>query len=246
MKLSIIVLFSILAMGISQLSYLTSASYSPCKNCCSANTLTTSGSATVTAPPDKATINVQITTNGKTSNEALNNLATQINKVTAALLSNGLNSNNWKTTSLNVYANNSYVNGTTIYYGQIASQSLEVTIPIIGNGANVGKVFDSLAAINQIQVNGLSYGLDNQTQYLNSARTQAYNNAYQKAVDYTGALSMNLGGVITITDSYSTTPTPTPGPYFLKSAAMEVSTPTTVSIGSVSVSYNVNVVYSIS
>lgn len=84
---------------------------SPSQTCCSDQTITVSGSATIQAPPDTATLSVQIMVNGDTVNSAIALLTTKINTVISILTSNNLNSSSYQTSSLSVYPNISYNNG---------------------------------------------------------------------------------------------------------------------------------------
>lgn len=78
------------------------------------------GLGTLNVNPDTATVGVQVNANGATTNDALNALSQKITLILNTLISNGLKSTNWATNYLSVYANTSYVNGTTVTYGQIA------------------------------------------------------------------------------------------------------------------------------
>jgi hypothetical protein len=51
-----------------------------------------------------------------------------------------------------------------VNYGQTASQSMTVTVPIIAsNGSSVGKIYDALAQIDNININGFSFDLRDKT-----------------------------------------------------------------------------------
>lgn len=78
------------------------------------------------------------------------------------------------------------------------------------NGTNIGSIIDSLATINGVVLNGLSFSLSNQTAVLSQARSSAYTNAKNKALDYTTSLSLCLGQLVTVIDSYSSAPVATP------------------------------------
>ena len=82
-----------------------------CTGNCGWNTIDVNGAATLNVNPDIASLNVQVSANGKTTADAINLLAQKINKVLSTLTSIGLNSNNWQTNSLSVYPNSSYING---------------------------------------------------------------------------------------------------------------------------------------
>lgn len=146
-----------------------------CTSYCAYHTISVSGSASVSVLPDTAQINIQITTSGNTTNQAINSLGQILNNVVAVLNSNGINGSNYQSTYFSVYPNISYPNNTIV--GQIATQSIQVTIsPINLNGSNIASVFDSLAQINGIVINGLSFSLSNQKNALTEVRAKAYQN----------------------------------------------------------------------
>lgn len=179
--------------------------------CCSAQTITVYGTATIQANPDTATLSAQITVNGNTVAQAIAQLSTQASAVISILTANGLNSSNYQVSSLNVYPNTSYSNGVSTVLGQIASESFTITIPnVTPNGSNIGTLIDCLATVNGIILNGLSFSLSNQTSVLAQARSNAYTNAQNKALDYSVSLSLSLGQLVTVIDSYSSAPVATP------------------------------------
>jgi uncharacterized protein YggE len=161
--------------------------------------------------------------------------------VISILNANGLTPANYQSNSFSVYPNTSYVNGNSQVIGQIASQSFQITIPnISANGSNIGKLIDSLAAVNGIVVNGLSFALSNQTSANTQARQLAFQNAQSKAQDYAGALQLSLGLLVNVVDTYSTPAVVTNGPMVMAMAMAKspVSTPTTVNVGTIGVSYS--------
>lgn len=196
--------------------------------------------------PDIATLNVQVTANGKTTSEAINNLSQKINNVLSTLTNIGLNSNNWQTTSLSVYPNSSFVNGGQVIYGQIAQQSMTVSIPMPkSNGTTVGRIYDGLAQISDIAINSLTFDLQDKTSSYTQARSLAYQDAVKRATDYTNAAGVTLQAPLTVTDSFSTAPVVTPlARESLVASAMMMEVPTTVSVGTIAISYNMAVTFS--
>lgn len=186
--------------------------FSPILNgCCSDKTVTVNGQATIQANPDTATLSAQITVNAKTVDLAVKQLSNKVALITGILTSNGLDNSNYQTSSLNIYPNMSYPNGVATVVGQIATQSFSITIPNIDpSGSNIGKLIDSLAAVDGILLNGLSFDVANKTAVLGQARAAAYADAQNKALDYTLALQLCLGQLVTVVDSYSSAPVTTP------------------------------------
>lgn len=161
----------------------------------------------------------------------------------AVLTANGLTSSNYQASSLRVFPNTSYANGQSTVVGQIASESLTVTVPIVGsNTTTLGKIVDGVAAVDGIILNGISFDLTNKTDQVALAREQAFNDAKKKAVDYTGSLQVSLGQLITVIDGQSTAPVVqrAPSPLILMA---NVATPTNINPGTIPISYYVQAAY---
>lgn len=122
---------------------------------------------------------------------------------------------------------------------------MSITIPIIGsNGNSVGLIYDSLAQVSNISINGLTFDLKDKTSSFVEARKLAFLDAAQKAKDYSNAANINLGSVLSISDSYSVAPVSVPLPQLrMAASAMKTTVDTTVSLGTVIIDYNVNAVY---
>ena len=87
---------------------------------------------------------------------------------------------------------------------------MTITIPITSGGSSVGLIYDSLAQVSNININGLTFDLRDKTSSFVEARKQAFLDATQKARDYANAANVNLGSILTIDDSYSVAPVSVP------------------------------------
>lgn len=229
---------------LSQLSYCPS----PTSNCCDSNTISVHGSATIQATPDKALLQASISVNADTEALAIKKLSGYVNSIIGVLTSNGLTSDNYATSSFSLYPNTSYSNGVTTVVGQIATQSFQITIPSIAkDGSNIGKLIDSLASVNGIVLNGLSFDVSNKTLIYQQVRAQAYQNAQSKAQDYAIALQLCLGQVLSVVDSFSSPAVViqanSPS---LSIKAGDSLVPTAVNVGTIPISYDLDAVYNFS
>lgn len=216
--------------------------------CCDGNTITTSGRTTFQAGPDLASISTQISASGKTTADAVNTLSGLFDKIVAILTKNGLTNQNYKTSNFNVYPNTTWNNGVSTINGQIASQGFDVTLPFASSdGSAIGKLIDDLATVNGVTINNLSFDIKNKTAVYAKGRTLAFQDANAKAQDYANALFLRIGRVIHVSDSFSSVPVVTPGPVVM---AMQVAdtkvASTNIEVGTIPISYNVEVVYSFS
>jgi uncharacterized protein YggE len=213
----------------------------PTNNCCDANTITVQGSATIQATPDQASIQASLSVNADTSAQAISRLTTSVNRIISILTSNQLTADNYQTSSFSVYPNTSYANGVAKVVGQIASQSFQINIPSVSSdGSNIGRLIDSLAVVNGIVINGLSFDVKNKTSAFQRARQLAYQNAQRKAQDYAAGLQLSLGQLRYVVDSVSSAPVVSPANLPI-AMAMKVSddrVATSVNVGTVPINYN--------
>lgn len=213
----------------------------PSNNCCDSNTITVQGLATVQATPDQASIQASVSVNADTSAQAISRLSNSISRVINILTSNQLTADNYQTSSFSVYPNTSYANGVARVVGQIASQSFQINIPYIASdGSNIGKLIDSLATVNGIVINGLSFEVRNKTSDFQRARQLAYQNAQSKAQDYAVGLQLSLGQVLNVVDSVSSAPVVSPlnGPVAMAMKSSADRVPTSVNVGTVPINYS--------
>lgn len=121
---------------------------------------------------------------------------------------------------------------------------MTITIPITSNGGSVGLIYDSLAQVSNININGLTFDLRDKSSSFVEARRQAFLDATQKARDYAGAANVALGSILTIDDSYSVAPVSVPvSELRMVASAMKADVATTVSLGTIVINYSVNAVY---
>ena len=149
-----------------------------------------------------------------------------------------------------MYPNTSWQNGQSRVLGQIATQSFKIDIPSIdSNGQKIGKLIDNLASVDGITINGLSFDIADKTKVFALAREKAFENAKDKAKDYADALTLAVGNVLNIVDGVSQAPTVISKSFSNdmemapRMASSQPAAPTTVSVGSIPISYNMGVVF---
>lgn len=218
-----------------------------CDRQCGWNTVEMIGNAKLDVKPDTASITVQLSENGVDSKQAVSKLSTKMALVISTLTAAGLDASNWQTTSFYINPNTSYVDGVAVTYGQIATQSMEISIPIpSGNGSFIGTLYDSLAKIDSININNLNFDLKNKTASLSKARKLAYDAATKKAKDYAAAAGVNIGSPITVVDSSSFFPAPVVSGPTMRALAMSSKESTTVTVGTITLDYKIGVIFNYS
>jgi uncharacterized protein YggE len=106
-------------------------------------------------------------------------------------------------------------------------------------------LFDQLATINGIVLNGISFELSDKREVFKLAREQAFKDARQKGRDYSHALGFHLGQVLSIKDNVSRPPVVTDGSLKMNDMLVgeSIANPTVVNVGTIPISYNVEVTF---
>lgn len=220
----------------------------PNSNCCDSNTINVHGSATIQGTPDQAIIQASLSFNADTADQAIKKLTNGVNRIINILNGSGITADNYQNSNFNIYPNTSWANGVSTVVGQIASQSLKITIPTIAkDGSNIAKLIDSLATVNGIVINGLSFDITNKTSVYQQARQKAFQNAQSKAQDYAVGLNLSLGKLLNLIDNFSSAPVVTPRSVVMASAMkFNGAAETSINVGTISISYDLDAVYSFS
>jgi uncharacterized protein YggE len=198
------------------------------------------GQAKVSVQPDIAIINVGVSAISKTSQEASRIVATKVNQITQILQSNKIKKEDITTQSISIYPQYEYPDGKMELVGQQAQQTLTVTVRGIDkNGGNLGSIIDQIVRVDGIQFNGLSFDKEDKSEATKQARKLAFEDAKKKAQEYAGLAERTLGKALTIVDNaFDSGNRPfTSADNFI--AAKSVSTQ--VPVGTLDVSYSVNV-----
>lgn len=173
------------------------------QDCCATNTISVNGNGKTTGTPDIATFTVGITELKPKSKDAAAAAAAKTNQILAILAKNGVNKNDIQTSQLFINPSYDYPNGTQVFKGQEATQTVSVKIRNIGNGSVIGKIIDDLTPINGIQISGIRFDIEKKTTLLRDARKNAFADANIKAAELASLSGKNLGPVLTIQEGQS-------------------------------------------
>jgi uncharacterized protein len=186
-----------------------------------------SGSATVTAKPDQATLTVAVVTQGQTAKEAADLNATQADAMIKALetLLNGAGT--IQTVSYSLYPR--YVNNGTVIAGYTASNTVQV---VTTNLSLVGPLIDQAGAN---QISGPYFGLTNPEPQRQQALTAATKQALAHAAAIATGLGVKTGAVISSQEGSTSVPLSN----LMAGGAAATGTP--IQTGFVSVTANVTV-----
>ncbi len=171
-------------------------------------TISLTGHGEVRTTPDIASLSMGVFTNATTATAALeaNNVA--MRKVLDALKTAGIATKDIQTSNLMVnprYEPRPDESGQTQAAGFDASNNVSV---IIRDLNAIGKILDKVVSAGANQVNGISFGVEDDVPKLDEARKLAVKEARRKAELYAAAAGVSLGNVITLSEGGSYQPPP--------------------------------------
>jgi uncharacterized protein YggE len=202
--------------------------------------ITVTGDASISVPPDIAQIDSGVTTEAKTAREAgeANNKAMGI--VLLALKNAGIAEKDFQTSRLSLSPQSAAAgrnpNAPFQIVGYRASNRITVTIRDI---TKVADTIDVLVGAGANEISGISFMVSKASKLLDEARVEAIEDARRKADIYARAANVSLGAALSISEETA----PGPIPYRKMAAGMAASTP--VAQGEETLRVSVTVAYEI-
>jgi uncharacterized protein YggE len=206
------------------------------------HTLSVTGTGIVTVKPDTADVTVGVTTQRDTAAAAAGDAANVMDAVIKAIKALGIEDKDIQTSSLSLNGVYDYSNNTPRLTGYQAVNQVTVTVRDI---SKTGAVIDAATGAGATDVNSIVFRLDDQVAAEAAAREQAVLSARAKADTIAKAAGVEITGVISIAETGAPVPTPM---YFDSAKAAGVamdSAPTPVQGGTIDLTVDVSVVYSI-
>jgi uncharacterized protein YggE len=177
-------------------------------------TISVTGTGTVDAAPDMATLMIGVTTQGSTAAEALAANSTATDAVIARLAASGIEPRDMQTSNLSINPNwTGYDSSTPTISGYVASNMLTVQVRALDT---TGAVLDAAVADGANTLNGMTFGLADPEPSYNEARTEAVADARARAELLARAAGVKLGAIVSITDVGAMTD---PAPMYREAAA---------------------------
>jgi len=170
-------------------------------------------SGEVTRIPDLANISAGVVTKAATASAALQENATRMDRVIAALKRAGIADRDIQTSSINLNPEYRYPeNQSPQLSGYSASNQVTVRFRDIRNS---GKVLDALVSEGANQISGPNMTIEHPEAALDEARAQAISNGRARADIYARSLGMRVVRVVSVSESggyYAPPPPPQPSP----------------------------------
>ncbi len=208
-----------------------------------ANTVTVSGQATVTSPPDEAVVVLTVENDAATAPAAMDATSIQTKNMLDRLKSDGIPESAIQTANITLYPVRTYdpTTGKETLTGYRAQNSIKVTLK---DAPTVAKVLAAGVETGATQVSGPEWRLRDDSQAVNDALKQAAVNARAKAESLAAAEGKGVGEVLIMTEG--TVQVPVPPMYAMGGAtdSAKVMEPP-VSSGNLDVTATVTVTYAL-
>jgi len=160
-------------------------------------TIEVTGTSEVTLTPDIASFSIQVSELGKTTSDAQNFANEKMAMILSVLRDNKVAEEDIRTTSINLRPSYQWLDGKQYLEGQVASQSVAVTLR---NLSILGTVIDQLGEVSGIMLNSVMLDKEDKSEGQAQARSLAVANALEKAQLYAKEASMQVGKPITISE----------------------------------------------
>lgn len=201
-------------------------------------TISVTGEAQLSVPPDLAQIDAGVTTEAKTAREASEANNAAMGKVLLALKGvAGIDEKDYQTSRLSLqpqYAPNR--SGPNAVTGYQASNHVTIKLRDV---SKVASVIDALVAAGANNIGGISFMVSTASKVLDDAREQAIADARRKAEIYAKAAGVTLGSPLSISEEGS------PGPMPLRRMAAGMAASAPVAQGEETLQVTVNVSWAI-
>ena len=184
-------------------------------------TISVTGEATITAPPDLAQIDAGVTTDAKTAHEASSANNDAMGKVLLALKGAGISEKDYQTSQVSLqpqYSSSQSRPGPNVLTGYRATNRVTIKVRDI---LKVASVIDAVVGAGANDLGGISFTVSNASKLLDDARSQAIADARRKAEIYAKAAGVTLGAPVSIAEEG----TPAPVMYRRAAAPMAAGAP---------------------
>ncbi|MDT5182494.1 MAG: uncharacterized protein QOI29_652 [Mycobacterium sp.] len=172
--------------------------------------VTVVGAGEVQGTPDTLTVNASIEFVAPDVTGAMNQTSDRQRAVIDALVASGVDRKDISTTQVSLQPQFAGGDSTTII-GYRASNSIDVKIRKLDSASQTLALIVSTGG-DATRINSVNYSIEDDSQLVKDARSRAFNDAKDRAQQYAQLSGLDLGKVISITESGGATP-PTPMPY---------------------------------
>lgn len=181
--------------------------------------VTVIGEGKVDGTPDTLVVSLSVAAIAPDAIGASNQTSARANAVTDALVGQGIDRKDISTTTVTLQPQYG-ANGTAIV-GYQSSNSIDVKVRKIENGPQVLGVVTT-AGGDATRINSVTYSIEDDSQLVKDARSRAYDDAKSRAQQYADLSGLDLGKVLSISETGGVTP-PSPVRYDVAAEAAPMS-----------------------
>ncbi|MCV7422285.1 SIMPL domain-containing protein [Mycobacterium yunnanensis] len=168
--------------------------------------VTVIGEGKVDGTPDTLVISLSIAATAPDAISASNQTSSRANAVTDAIAAQGVDRKDISTTTVTLQPQYGGADNTTIV-GYQSSNSIDVKVRKIENGPQVLGVITTTGG-DATRINSVTYSIEDDSQLVKDARGRAFDDAKNRAQQYAQLSGLDLGKVLSISETGGVTPPP--------------------------------------
>jgi uncharacterized protein YggE len=168
--------------------------------------VTVIGEGKVDGTPDTLTVSLSIAATAPDAVSASNQTSSRANAVTDALVGQGIDRKDISTTTVTLQPQYGGSDNTTIV-GYQSSNSIDVKLRKIETGPQVLGVITTTGG-DATRINSVTYSIEDDSQLIKDARSRAFDDAKSRAQQYAELSGLDLGKVLSISETGGATPPP--------------------------------------
>lgn len=199
--------------------------------------VTVVGEGKVDGTPDTLTISISIAATASDAIGASNQTSSRTTAVTDALTGQGIGRKDISTTTVSLQPQYGGSDNTTVT-GYQSTNSLDVTVRKIETGPQVLGVITTTGG-DATRINSVAYSIEDDSQLIKDARGRAFADAKNRAAQYAELSGLDLGKVLSISETGSGAPPPMQP----STARYDMAAPVPMSPGQQTVGFSVTVVW---
>lgn len=162
------------------------------------NTVTASGSGTVQAAPDEATMSFGVTKRSQNAKSLLSDTSKAAEKIVAALVKAGVAEKDIQTQNVSFYPQTNYDKGKAVVVGYEASINVNAKVRDL---AKLGDIITAVNGAGADSINGPSFSLSEDSPFKTKAIDEAVADARKNAEAMAKAAGKSVGEVVSISDA---------------------------------------------
>lgn len=168
--------------------------------------VTVIGEGKVDGTPDTLTVSLSVAATAPDAVGASNQTSSRANAVTDALVGQGIDRKDISTTTVTLQPQYGGSDNTTIV-GYQSSNSINVKVRKIETGPQVLGVITTTGG-DATRINSVTYSIEDDSQLIKDARSRAFDDAKNRAQQYAELSGLDLGKVLSISETGAATPPP--------------------------------------